>query len=214
MNTFIVDLPENSFVPRFEIANGHYITFEKYLEMDVEGARLEWVDGKVEAYFVNNLPHQEISSFIETLMRLFVETRNLGRVVRAGYAMKLDEQKRGREPDVLFVARENAQLLQFNFLDGAADIAVEVVSPESVESDYETKLREYEQAGVKEYWLIDPAEQRASFYLLNERNVYQLIDTTDGVFRSQILPRFFLRLEWLWNEQPPTIAALRELALI
>ena len=49
MNTFVIDLPEDSFVPRFEIANGRYITFEEYLQMDVEGARLEWVDGKVEA---------------------------------------------------------------------------------------------------------------------------------------------------------------------
>ncbi len=47
MDTFILDLPKNMRVASFELMNGRYITFEEYLEMDVEGAYLEWIDGKV-----------------------------------------------------------------------------------------------------------------------------------------------------------------------
>ena len=214
MNTFVVDLPENSFVTHYEISNGHYITFEEYLKMDNDGVYLEWVDGKVEAFTVNNLPHQEIIAFLLFLLKMYGVKYDAGRVVQAGYAMKLGEQKRGCEPDLVFVKKENAERLKFNYLDGAADIAVEVVSPESVERDYETKFVEYERAKIREYWLIDPARQRADFYVLDDAGKYQQAEIADGVFYSQTLDKFFLRVEWLWQDELPTVAALRELNLI
>ena len=214
METFVLDLPKNYEVGSFELMNGHYITFEEYLEMDVEGASLEWIDGKVIGFMANNLQHQLIIGFLMTVMKLFVEIHNLGEVVQAGYAMKLEPQRRGREPDLVFVSKQNARILTHKYLDGAPDIAVEIVSPESVERDRKTKFGEYEKAKIKEYWLIDPEKKQAEFYRLSESGFYQLVDTTDGVFYSEILPGFFLRVEWLWQEQPPTLAALKELSLI
>lgn len=214
MNTIVLDLPENYQLGTFEIRNGHYITFEEYLKIDIEGALTEWVDGKVIAFMSNNLLHQRVSSFLEMVMKLFVETHSLGEIIRAGYPMKLEVQKRGREPDVFFVGKDNAHRLGHTFLDGAADIAVEIVSPESVERDTEEKFGEYEKAGVGEYWLIDPAKKRAEFYILDANQKYNRAETTDGIFRSQVLEGFFLRESWLWLEQPPTLEALRELGLL
>lgn len=214
METFVLDLPKNYEVGSFELRNGRYISFEDYLKLDVEGASLEWVDGKVFGFIVNNLPHQEIIGFLLRVMGFFVEIHDLGKVVQAGYVMKLQEQKRGREPDLVFVSEENAERLKYNYLDGAADIAVEVISPESVERDCRIKFDEYQKAGVKEYWLIDPQEKSAEFYRLNADGFYQAVDVTGGVFRSAVLPEFFLRVEWLWQEKLPTLAALKELDLI
>ena len=214
MGTFVLDLPKNMTVASFELMNGHYITFEEYLEMDVEGVYLEWVDGKVIGFMANNLQHQEIIGFLLTIMKLFVEMRDLGKVVQAGYAMKLEEQKRGREPDLVFVSKENAEILTHKYLNGAADIAVEIVLPESVERDHKTKFAEYEMAGIKEYWLIDPERREAEFYCLQADGFYRSADISEGVFHSEILPEFFLRVEWLWRENPPTVEALKELKLI
>ena len=214
METFVLDLPKNMTVGSFELMNGHYITFDEYLEMDVEGAYLEWIDGKVIGFMANNLQHQRIISFLLTIMNLFAEMHDLGKVVQAGYAMKLEVQKRGREPDLVFVAKENAEILTHKYLNGAADIAVEIISPESVERDRQTKYAEYEAAGVKEYWLIDPKKSRAEFYILNADGFYQLAEISGGTFYSTILPEFFLRVGWLWEENPPTVGALKELKLI
>ena len=214
METFILDLPKNTTIASFELMNGRYITFEEYLEMDVEGAYLEWIDGKVIGFMPNNLQHQLIIKFLMTVLGLFVEIHNLGEVIQAGYAMKLEPQRRGREPDLVFVSRENAGMLTHKYLNGAADIAVEIVSPESVERDRQIKFSEYEAAGVKEYWVIDPQEKQAEFYRLNADGFYQLIPAPKGVFESEALPEFFLRVEWLWQESPPTITALKELNLI
>ena len=148
------------------------------------------------------------------VLGLFVEIHNLGEVVQAGYAMKLEAQRRGREPDLVFVSKENAKILKQKYLDGAADIAVEIVSPESVERDRQTKFAEYETAGIKEYWLIDPERRQAEFYRLNADGFYQRTLVPDGIFRSEVLPTFHLRVEWLWQEPLPTLAALKELNLI
>ena len=214
MQTVVLDLPENLTLGEFQLLNGHYITFDEYLEIDVEGALLEWVDGRVIGFMPNNLQHQRIIGFLMTIMKLFVEIHNLGEVVQAGYAMKLDAQKRGREPDLIFVSKENAEILKHKYLDGAADIAVEIVSPESVERDNKIKYAEYETAKIKEYWLIDPQEKRAEFYRLNAEGFYKRVETTGGVFRSEVLPEFFLRVEWLWQENLQTIDALKDLNLI
>lgn len=214
MDTFVLDLPKNMTVASFELMNGHYITFEEYLEIDVEGASLEWVDGKVIGFMANNLQHQRIIGFLMTTMNLFAEINNLGEVVQAGYAMKLEEQKRGREPDLVFVSKENTEILTHKYLNGAADIAVEIVSPESVERDHKTKFAEYETAGIKEYWLIDPERREAEFYRLQADGFYHPADISGGVFHSEVLPGFFLRVEWLWQENPPTVEALKELKLI
>ena len=214
METFVLDLPKNMTVASFELMNGHYITFDEYLEIDVEGAHLEWVDGKVIGYMANNLQHRRVLGFLEKVMGLFAEIHNLGEVVQAGYAMKLEKQKRGREPDLVFVSKENAEIMTHKYLNGAADIAVEIVSPESVERDHKTKYAEYEIAGVKEYWLIDPEQKQADFYRLQTDGSYRSADVSEGVYRSEVLPEFFLRVEWLWQENPPTLEALKELKLI
>lgn len=100
------------------------------------------------------------------------------------------------------------------FLDGAADLVVEVVSPESVERDSVQKFAEYEAAGIREYWLIDYTNQTAIFYQLGEKGQYQAAEITDGVFRSTVLPGFFIRENWLWQERPQTFEALRELGIL
>ncbi len=214
METFVLDVPKNTMVGSFELINEQYISFEEYLEMDVEGAYLEWIDGKIIGFMPNNLKHQQILGFLITIVGLFVEAHNLGTVIQAGYVMKLEKQRRGREPDLVFVRKENAGLLEHNYLNGAADIAVEIVSPESVDRDRKIKFAEYEAVGVTEYWLIEPERERAEFYRLDEKGIYRLVETSGGIFRSQVLPEFFLRMEWLWQKDVPAINALKELNLI
>lgn len=190
------------------------LTWEEFLQYGDEDTWAEWIDGRVIVLFSGSTQHQRIVGFLETVMRLFVETHNLGEVFIAPYAMKLTPQRRGREPDVLFVSRERENLIQPTFLDGAADLVVEVVSPESNERDRVDKFVEYEAAGVREYWLIDFTNQTAEFYQLDENERYQLAPVTDGVFHSTFLPNFFIRTEWLWQERPPTIGALQELGVM
>ncbi len=190
------------------------MTYEEFLDWADEDTLAEWVDGEVVMYSPASEPHQRIAGFLVTVMRIFVEQRDLGIVLSAPFQMKLERS--GREPDVLFVAKEHLDHLQETYLDGPADLAVEIVSPESAGRDRGDKFYEYEAGGVSEYWLIDPRTERAEFYRLTAGGRYQQISpNAEGVYRSTVLSGFWLQVEWLWQEPlPRTLDVLRELELL
>ncbi|MDQ3665490.1 MAG: Uma2 family endonuclease [Acidobacteriota bacterium] len=108
--------------------------------------------------------------------------------------MKTGADLPGREPDILFIANDHLERLKDTHLAGAADVVVEVISPESLVRDRGEKFYEYEKGVVGEYWLIDPLRQLAEFYRLDD-GVYRLAPVDeDGIYRSAILPGLWLRV--------------------
>lgn len=190
------------------------MSFAKFLKWDSEATMSEWVDGEVIVMSPASAAHQRIGSFLEKILSLYVELHNLGEIFRAPFVMRLAERRRGREPDLLFVSRQRANLIKKNYLDGPADIVIEIISPESVGRDRGEKFVEYEAAGIKEYWLIDPDRETAEFYELGADGRYRAADTPEGIYRSQSVAGFFLRVAWLWQTPAPTIEALRKLKLM
>jgi len=189
------------------------MTYEEFLAWADEDTLAEWVDGEVVMYSPASDRHQDISDFLESVLRSFVEARQLGIVRSAPFQMKLEQ---GREPDLLFVARERLERLKETYLSGPAGLVVEIVSPESVGRDRGTKFREYERAGIPEYWLIDPQTKRAEFYRLTENEQYRLVPPDgEGIYGSAVLHGFWLRVAWLWQTPlPSVIDVLHELGLI
>ncbi len=214
MSNQILNQSETTGLPSVAIVDRGYISFEEYLEQSSETHICEWVDGKIINMPGASFEHQSLSKFLVTILNLFVVKNDLGEIVYSPFVMKLEAERRGREPDILFVSKEKTHLIKKNFLDGAADLVIEIISPESVGRDRGEKFVEYEAAGIKEFWLIDPTRKQAEFYNLNAEGFYRLANISDGIFRSQVLPEFFLRVEWLWEKNLPTIGALKELNLI
>ncbi len=130
--------------------------------------------------------------------------------------MYLADLQRGREPDVLFVSKKRLNIVQQTNLSEAADLVIEIISPESVARDTQQKLVEYESSGVAEYWLIDPLKQQVWFYYLSQTGQYQQILPTEAdIFSSKVLPNFWLDVKWLWQESlPPLLAVVKELGLL
>jgi len=191
------------------------VSFEEYLEWLDEDTWAEWVDGEVVMLSPANTRHQLIKGFLVMIMRIYAEQKDLGTVLDAPFPMKLGDVRRGREPDVLFVAKEHLDRLKDTYLDGPADLVVEIVSPESRLRDRGEKFAEYEAGGVREYWLIDPDEQRADFYVLGADGRYERRRPQEGLYRSEALKDFWLREDWLRREPlPPVLEVLKELGLI
>jgi len=190
------------------------MTYEEFLAWADEDTLAEWVDGEVIMTSPAGSRHQDVSDFLLSVLRSFMETHQLGRVLSVPFQMKL--ARSGREPDLLFVASQHLERLKETYLDGPADLVVEIVSPESAGRDRGEKFYEYEQAGIPEYWLIDPGMKRAEFYQLSSEGQYHLISPDlAGVYRSSILPAFWLRVDWLWQEPLPRVLdILREMELI
>ena len=213
--------------PTLRVPPKEKMTFEEFLDWCDEDTYAEWVDGEVVVYSAPNkegglvvspasIEHQELGSFLEKTMGIFVEARALGRILRAPFAMRLPEIARVREPDLLFVRRERLGQIHRTFLDGVADLVVEIVSPESFSRDRGEKFVEYESAGVKEYWLIDPDRQVAEFHELASDGRYRLAPIgAEGIYRSKVVAGFWLRVDWLWQMPlPPALDVLRELKIV
>jgi len=118
--------------------------------------------------------------------------------------MRLRNRPSGREPDVIFIAHNRLSLLQSVYLDGPADLAIEIISPDSRARDRGDKFYEYEQAGIREYWLLDPLRRQAEFYRLGADGIYLAGPIgDDGIFRSTVIEGLWLKVEWLWQDPLP-----------
>lgn len=189
------------------------MTYEEFLAWADEDTLAEWVDGEVVMYSPASKQHQDITSFLYEVIRAYVQSRRLGEIIQAPFQMKLEY---GREPDLLFVAQEHLERLKETYLDGPADLAVEIVSPESLDRDRGAKFAEYEAGGVSEYWLLDPLRRWAEFYRLGEEGRYRTAFAgAEGRYQSHALPGFWLRVEWLWQEPlPHPLRALGQIARV
>ena len=196
------------------------ITWEEFVEWAIANeVSAEWVDGQVEykrRYFdpitgetekVAGEEHSALVVFLVTLINVFNDFKGLGSVYADQYLMKIGPKMPGREPDLIFVLNGNSRVVvRKNFMDGPADLIVEVVSRESIECDRVTKKREYEAGGVREYWLVDPLVKEAIFYVLGADGVYSEAERDpEGKFHSTVLPGLWLKSDWLWQNPPPKL---------
>jgi Uma2 family endonuclease len=185
------------------------ITYLDFLAQTDEDISAEWVDGDVEFMSPVSHAHQDLAGFIAAIMRLFAEDHDMGRVLTAPFQMHLASAKRGREPDIIFVARQHLERLQRNHLEGPADLAIEIISPESRLRDRGDKYAEYEASGVREYWILDPEQKRADFFVLGGDARYKSMPpNAAGIYSSQVLNEFRLNINWLWQEPLPTLRSV------
>src|SRR5919199_5503023 len=82
------------------------MTWEEFVAWCDEDTWAEWVDGEVIVLSPASIAHQELMTFLIFLLRLFVTTHGLGRLLSAPTLMRLPSRPSGREPDLLFVANE------------------------------------------------------------------------------------------------------------
>lgn len=95
--------------------------------------------------------------------------------------MRIKEVGVSRAPDIQILLPENLGLLEPKQVVGASDLVVEVVSEGSERIDRIQKFSEYEKAGVKEYWIIDPIHREALFYQLNTDGLYARLATDQAM---------------------------------
>jgi Uma2 family endonuclease len=130
-------------------------TEEAYLALD-RNWLIEFSDGVLEFLPMPTMFHQAIVDFLHTLLKNYVSRHGLGRAFFAPLPVRLRSGKY-REPDVMFIRSERLPA-NLRTQPQGADLVMEVVSPgdENRERDLEIKPEEYAQAGIQEYWIVDP----------------------------------------------------------
>jgi Uma2 family endonuclease len=168
--------------------------------------RVEWVDGEIIELPPDSVEHFDQIDFLSDFIKAHVRGGDLGRVFYSTLLMRLPNRPTGRVPDVMFIANEHLNRLTRTYLDGPADLVIEIVSPDSEMRDRFYKLGEYGEARIPEYWLIDKPRQQAHFYVLGDDGKYgEAPVSADGIYTSTVLPGLRIRVEWLWRTRPPTV---------
>jgi len=169
-----------------------------------EDTRAEYVDGMVVLHSPASQSRERINVFLITLLQLYVDHHRLGTVFGSNFQLRLRPGLR-RIPDLAFVSKDRRDIVQETHIEGAPDLVMEVASPDSLVRDWREKYFEYEKAGIREYWIIDPQAKRIDLYHLTEQGGYEVVVPEEGVLYSQVIPGFWLRPEWLWQEPLPNV---------
>lgn len=130
---------------------------EQYLALTAHTNRLiEYTDGVIEALPMPTEKHQAISLFLLLSLLAFVQPQG-GAVFYAPLRLEVRPGK-FREPDLLLLVRGDDPRRQNEYWRGA-DLVVEIVSPDNPARDTEEKPRDYAEAGISEYWIINPLNE-------------------------------------------------------
>lgn len=163
---------------------------EEYLAL--QGNRLvEFSGGVIEVLPMPTTSHQLLVAHLYGLLLAFATQHDLGTVLFAPLRVRLWPGK-FREPDLVFLRKEHADQVAEDYWDGA-DLVMEVVSGNEPDRrrDRVTKRREYARAGIAEYWIVDPDEEKIIVLrLAGKRYVVQGEFGTGVAAASHLLPGF------------------------
>jgi len=139
---------------------------------------------------VPNPEHQRILKKLFRAMDTFIKNKYLGEVNFAPYDVILN-QGNVAQPDIFFIAKANAGRVSSKGYEGVPDLTVEIISPSSHYRDTVEKKALYERFGVKEYWLIDPANRVIEvFALQNGEYALHAFVAEEGKASSAVLEGF------------------------
>jgi Uma2 family endonuclease len=166
-----------------------------------EDQKADLIDGVIFMASPENTDSNQLFLWLASIMNIYARRNKLGKIFGSRVAFRLDEEH-GPEPDIAYVRTEHLDRVQHGHVAGAADLAIEIVSPESVERDYVRKRELYQEYGIPEYWLIDEEERLVTLLRL-KKGKYHQVRPKNGELHSKVLAGFWLRPEWLWQKPRP-----------
>jgi Uma2 family endonuclease len=154
-------------------------TDKKFMALPDDGHHYEIVDGELIDMGNSGALHGYICSLILAALNFYIVPKKLGVILDSSTAFKMKNGNK-RSPDIAFFAKERLQgmaVLPSGFLEGAPDLAVEVLSPGNTVEEIDSKLIEYFENGTRLVWVINPTQH----YIL----VYRSANEPDRLLKFQ-----------------------------
>ncbi|GGP11669.1 hypothetical protein GCM10011346_24590 [Oceanobacillus neutriphilus] len=175
-------------------------SYADYLTWD-EGERLELIDGDI--FNMSPAPsrrHQQVLRELSTAFSIFLREKEC-EVFFAPFDVRLlvdnkqdNDINNVVQPDLAIVCDQ--EKLDDKGCNGSPDMIIEILSPASIKLDRWIKYQLYEEAKVKEYWLVDPVNESVEIYLLiDEQYKFQGVFTKGETISVHTLPDLKLDLD-------------------
>lgn len=179
------------------------VTFEEFCLLVREDQKADLINGVIRMASPDNTEANDLCVWLCRLLGDYVEIKDLGKIYSNRVAFRLSPHN-APEPDVAFVRKARLEVIQRGHVAGPPDLAIEIVSPESVERDYVDKRALYEEFGVEEYWLLDEVQQEVTWLRLDKSGKYREVRPRKGRLYSEVLPGFWFDPKWLGPDGPPS----------
>lgn len=181
------------------------VNWETFRELELAEDDLfiyELFDGEIMKRSAPSLIHQSVSRELLTEITLFLRKNPIGTVYSAPVDLNLDEHN-AFQPDLAFISKERSFLIEDgDYIRGAPDLVVEIISPGTVKKDRVIKKDLCERFAIREYWLVDPLNKGIEIYIMQE-DKYVLHDLQEitGKISSTVLAGFELELGHIFGEE-------------
>lgn len=193
--------------------DGLYVSLETYWQQYYNhfDFNYEWNNGRLEKNGVSQYVTTELYNWFLELLRHFLRVHQIGKILnlKIGFKLDLPEGQKVRKPDLGIVLNDNPVPIQptDTSYHGTFDLCLEAISdstPQEIERDTVVKKKEYAQANVKEYYVLDGTGRETGFYRLNQQGQYEKIKATKGdVIQSEVLRGFQFRISDLYRQPTP-----------
>jgi len=177
------------------------IPFDQYARHD-DSRMFEWIDGALELLPPLSDAQARARDRLLELLGEYVEMSGIGLVIPAPFAIRMpEEMRRGREPDLIFVPSEFIETVQEHYVNShGVGIVVEVTDARSRYLDGVEKFRDYQLAGIPEYWLLDAEDRSARFFTLSRQRYTQVPLDAKGYYHSSVLRGFSFAPALIWPD--------------
>ena len=173
-------------------------TVEDYMLLD-EGAPFQLINNQLVMSPSPLATHQYIVARISRIMLNFLEDNDLGGYAGGTVDVTFDDNN-VFQPDFVYVAQERISDIVKLRLEGAPDLAIEILSPSNAKYDLRQKKATYEKYGVREYIIFDPVAKTADLFTLKDGSYYLHQKAQENeLLHSIILPGFSFDLGYLYK---------------
>ncbi len=144
------------------------ITWQDVQQLPDDGRRYEAIEGDLYVTPAPTVRHQRISKRLERALLALLEDPGHGELLHAPVGVEFPATEEGVQPDILFVSNARRGIVADDWLRGAPDLVVEILSPTTASRDRGIKLRLYERQGVAEYWIVDHEAEAVEVWRFEE----------------------------------------------
>ncbi|MCC6314687.1 MAG: Uma2 family endonuclease [Thermomicrobiales bacterium] len=175
------------------------LTWEDLLAFPEDNQKREIIRGELIVSPGPSVWHQEVVLAIYRRLYAFAHARQAGKVMTSPIDVRFSSYD-VTQPDVLFIRADRFRSLLTSDarIAGAPDLVVEVISPTSRSIDCVRKFALYADAGVPEYWLVDPEMRSLQIFTLEGDRYTQLPAGAAGRVASRVLPGLIVDPGWVF----------------
>ena len=179
MGSDLETTPARSYdVRTMPLSSTETITWRDAQRMPDDGNRYEAIGGELFMTAAPNFRHQKVSQRVFKELDRILQEPGHGEVVYAPFGVEFPATDEGVQPDLLFVSNERREILGSDWIRGAPDLVVEILSPSTASHDRGIKLELYERQGVREYWIVDPDEHVVDVWRFGEEPAHERFTET------------------------------------